>query len=184
MDIAMKTEPMRGLSNTEMAAVLFNIATMLRNEGNRNPFRTRAYERGGRALMGLPDEAMRLLETADKVPFRRQQRIGKKLQAKIGEMARTGLLEQYREMVAGLPPHIAGLMSVPGVGPTRADQIYRTLGIGSAEDLVRAASDGRLRHVRGFGPRRTAAIAALDLPNEPAAAEWRQFRLFDLPEAA
>ncbi len=36
-------------SNRDMAAVLFNIATVLRQNGNTNPFRTAAYERGARA---------------------------------------------------------------------------------------------------------------------------------------
>jgi DNA polymerase (family 10) len=154
------------MSNKEMAAVLFNIATVLRNQGNQNPFRTTAYERGARALMGLEGEAAEILEAEEKVPFRRRQRIGKKLQAKIREMAKTGSLEQYTQMVADLPPHIAGLMAVPGIGPRTAEHIYRALGIGAAADLVRAARDGRLRAVWGFGPKRTAAIAALDLPEE------------------
>lgn len=174
------------MTNKEMAAVLFNIATVLRNQGNQNPFRTAAYERGGRALMGLADEATDILETEERVPFRQRQHIGRKLHAKIGEMARTGGLEQYDEMLKDLPPHIAGLMAVPGIGPKTGERIYRTLGIGRGEDLVRAARDGRLRSVWGFGPKRTAAIAALALPDGKAlgASALPQISLFDLPKAA
>ncbi len=174
------------MNNKDMAAVLFNIATILRDQGNQNPFRTAAYERGARALMGLRDEAKEILEAEEKVPFRRRQRIGKKLQAKIREMAKEGGLEQYTWMVADLPPHIAGLMGVPGVGPRTAEHIHQALGIGTAADLVRAARDGRLRTVWGFGPKRTAAIAALDLPEEGAGqtSALPSISLFDLPKAA
>nr|CAA9284660.1 hypothetical protein AVDCRST_MAG63-3839 [uncultured Armatimonadetes bacterium] len=184
----MNTHVSETMTNKEMAAVLFNIGTMLRKQGNRNPFRTAAYERGARALMGLAAEAGAILQTEETVPFRRRAHIGKKLQAKIREMAHTGQLDQYRQMVAELPPHIAGLMEVPGVGPKTAEHIYQTLGVGTAAELVRAARDGRLRLVRGFGPKRTAAVAALELPDVPAeparGSALPQISLFDLPQAA
>lgn len=171
------------MNNREMAAVLFNIATVLRGQGNVNPFRTAAYERGARALMGLADEAAQVLETEEKVPFRARQHIGRKLQAKIHEMAKTGALDQYARMLSDLPPHIADLMGVPGVGPRTAERVHQTLGLETAVDLVRAARDGRLRAVRGFGSRRTGAIAALDLPEAEKTAP-PQLRLFDLQRGA
>jgi DNA polymerase IV (family X) len=149
------------LTNREMAAVMFNIATILRAGGNENPFRTAAYERAGRALMGLGTEARHILEYDPQVPFRRRQHIGKKLQAKIREMAATGRLEQYAELVRQeLPPYAADLMRVPGVGPVTARRIYETLGVTTAEGLVRAARDGSLRAVPGFGPRRIQGVIA------------------------
>lgn len=174
------------MDNKEMAAVLFNIATVLRGQGNENPFRTAAYERGARALMGLGREASQILQTEEKVPFRRPQRIGKKLQAKIREMATTANLEQYTQLVNALPLPIGGLMGVPGIGPKTADRIHQALGIGSAADLVHAARDGRLRSVRGFGPKRTKAIAVLPLPQRALAnqAERAQTVLFDLSQTA
>jgi DNA polymerase (family 10) len=175
------TQDSRPLTNREMAAILFNIATCLREAGNVNPWRTAAYERGARALMGLADEASEILEHDERVPFRRRQHIGKKLQAKIREMAATGALDQYANMLADLPPHRAELMKVPGIGPKTADAVYRSLGVATQTELVRAARDGRLRAVPGFGPKRTAEIANLPV----AAPTWDLFTLPDaLPRAA
>jgi len=70
------------MTNKEMAALLFNIATMLRGCGNMNPFRTAAYERGARALMGLETPAVEILQRQGKVPFRRRYHIGTKLTSK------------------------------------------------------------------------------------------------------
>ena len=176
------------MTNREMASLLFNIATLLRRQGNVNPYRTAAYERGARSLMALREEAKDILQTQEKVPFHRSRRIGKRLQSKIREMAQTGNLEQYVVMVTeDLPEGIAGLMGVPGIGPHLAEQVHRTLGIGTARELVRAARDGRLRSVHGFGPKRTAQIADVRLPEErdrtrPSALS--QLRLFGLPRAA
>ncbi|MDX1933738.1 MAG: helix-hairpin-helix domain-containing protein [Capsulimonadales bacterium] len=154
-----------GLSNREMAAILFNIATVLREEGNVNPWRTAAYERGARALMGYPTEATAVLAEQKNVPFRRWQHIGKRLQRKIREMATVGELAQYRELLGTLPTHRQELMTLPGIGPRTADHLHRVLGVSTAAELVAAARDGRLRSVRGFGPRRVALLAAVGPPD-------------------
>jgi DNA polymerase (family 10) len=169
-------------TNKDMAGVFFNMATLLRVQGNANPFRTAAYERGARALLGLDRQASAHLEVADRVPFRRRQRIGKRLQAKIREMAQTGELEQYGALIAQAAPHLSGLMSVPGIGPKTAERVYQTLHVSSAHDLIRAARDNRLLRVRGFGPKRTAFLAGLPLPGE--AVETAQGVLFDLAAEA
>ena len=177
-----------GMTNKEMAALLFDIATMLRGQGNVNPFRTAAYERGARALMGLGESAVEILQRQDKVSFRRRQWIGKRLQAKIREMPQSSRLEQYAAMVAELPPHIVSLMSVPGIGPKRAARVHEVLGVTSAAELVRAARAGRLRRVCGFGPKRVAEIAAMRLPEDEVSGDsrmsnFRQMRLLELPQA-
>ncbi len=101
-------------TNKDMASVFFNIATLPRAEGNANPFRTAAYERGARALLSLDRQAVAVLEAADRVPFRRRQRIGKRLQAKIQEMARTGALEQYGALVEeAVPQKVWGFFICP-----------------------------------------------------------------------
>lgn len=161
------------MSNREMAALLFNIATCLREAGNMNRWRTEAYERGARALMALDTPVSAILETEKVVPFRRRQHIGRKLQAKIREMVSTGQLDQYLQLLAEMPPHRAELMRVPGIGPKTADQIHERLGISTQSALVQAARDGSLRAVPGFGPKRMAQIAHLPI----AAPEWDLFHL-------
>ena len=137
------------LTNKQMAALLFNIATVLRDQGNQNPWRTRAYERAARALMGLPAEAAQTIAGRDdkRVPFGAWQHIGKKLHAKIAEMVQSGSLAQFGELLGELPPHQAALMTVPGIGPRTADRIYQTLGIICVSDLFQR------RPKRRFAPR-------------------------------
>lgn len=152
------------MSNRDMAAILFNIATVLKQGGNTNPYRTAAYERGARALMGLRREAGEVLSEKELVPFRRRQHIGVKLQSKIREMAVTGELDQYQALLAELPSHQRELMTVPGIGPKLADLLFAQFGIATAADLIQSAREGRLNQVRGFGRKRTAQIAQIPLP--------------------
>jgi len=168
----------RPMTNREMAAVFFNIATTLREQGNINPFRTAAYERAGRAMMGLRQEASSLLSDDEPVPFRRRQHIGKKLTAKIKEMSDAGQLAQYHDLLATLPPFMAGLMAVPGIGPKRARVLHDKLGVSTRDELVYAARMGRLSAVPGFGPARRAEIASFPLTSEQGGSRPEQLQLF------
>jgi DNA polymerase (family 10) len=150
-----------------MAAVLFNMATLLKADPAANPYRVAAYERAGRAMMGLRKEAREILDGKDQITFRRRQHIGKRLHAKIGEMAASGDLAQFGEFLQAAPVYVSNIVrGVPGIGPAFAERAHNALGVSSKEELVRAARDGRLRQVRGFGAARTARIAALTLPGD------------------
>ena len=168
----------QSMSNREMASILFNIATALKQSGNANPYRTAAYERGARALMGLRGEAHDVLQSQEKITFRQRQHIGVKLQSKIREMATTGVLNQYHEMLADLPPHQRELLLVPGIGPKMADSLFVSLGISTANALIRAARDGSLSQVRGFGRKRVGQIAAMPLPSDTPS--FGQLSLFEV----
>jgi DNA polymerase (family 10) len=165
------------MSNREMAAVLFNIASVLKQSGNVNPYRTAAYERGARALMGLRREASEVLASRERIAFRRRQHIGDKLHSKINEMVAKGELDQYQDMLAHLPLHQRELMTVPGIGPKLADLLFTQLGVSTAAELVRSARDGRLKEVAGFGVKRISRIASMSILEDYESAG--QLSLFD-----
>jgi DNA polymerase/3'-5' exonuclease PolX len=64
---------------------------------------------------------------------------------------------------------------VPGIGPKLALELRQVLGVESLEGLARAAQDGTLSGICGFGPRRTRLLASLatapkrECPDRPAA---------------
>ncbi len=67
------------MNNRDLAATLFNIATLLRDRQD-NPYRIRAYERGARALMGRRDDAVATLREVDKTLPHRKGVLGERLQ--------------------------------------------------------------------------------------------------------
>jgi histidinol phosphatase-like PHP family hydrolase len=79
--------------------------------------------------------------------------VGKSIAGKIAEYRRTGTIKAVDDLRAKLPPGAGELARVPGVGPKRALQLTRELGITSAGELAEAARGGRLRGVAGFGPK-------------------------------
>ncbi|MFW6125020.1 MAG: DNA polymerase/3'-5' exonuclease PolX, partial [Pirellulales bacterium] len=65
------------------------------------------------------------------------------------------LRQELREKV---PPGLRELLNLPGLGPKRAQTLYKELGIGSIEDLRAAAEDHRIRELDGFGAKTEQSI--------------------------
>jgi len=150
------------MKNREIAAILFNISTIL-SEHHANPYRVRAYRRAARNLLRLR------YAVADRVRAGQPLGIpllGKSLTAKITQLAGTGSMSFYDEICAWLPPEEQALLRVPGMGPTLAARVHRDLGQIDADSVRRAADSGQLQRVWGIGPRRAAAI--LDTLASPA----------------
>ena len=154
------------MNNRDLAATLFNIATLLRDRQD-NPYRIRAYERGARALMGRSDDAFQTLKDVDKLLPRRKGVLGERVQRRLKELAQTGEMTYFAELCADLPPYMLALMSVPGIGPRTAQRLHETLGIETPEQLFEAAQSGRLRQLYGFGPKREQQMTQLSLFDEP-----------------
>lgn len=134
--------------NADVAAVFDELADLLEIEGA-NPFRLRAYRNASRTLRDLSREVAMMVEQGEDLTG--LPGIGKDLAAKIREIVRTGtttLLEEYRRKS---PPALTELLHLPGLGPKRVQVLARELRIGSLADLQRAAQEGLVRRLPGFG---------------------------------
>lgn len=143
------------IRNPDIAAVFEEIADLLEIDGE-NVFRVRAYRNAARAVQGLGVEVADMIvngEDLTELPD-----IGKDLAGKIKEIAATGRCRALDELRAKTPSAIAALLKVPGLGPKRVHAIYHTLNIQTADELARAARDGRIRELPRFGPRIEQAI--------------------------
>lgn len=136
------------MTNLEIAGALGRLATMLEIEGA-NPFRVRAYREAARIVESHAEP----VESVAARPGELEELpgIGKDLAAKIRELATTGTLPLYQEMEARVPPGVLALTGLQGLGPKRVKTLMDRLGVRGAEDLERAAKEGRLRELPGFG---------------------------------
>ena len=135
-------------ANQEAAALLREYAELLGLTGG-DPFRARNYERAAKSVAGYPADLAALPDKA----LTAIDGVGPSIAAKIAECRRTGTFQALEELRAKIPPGVAQLAKVPGVGPKRALQLVRELGITSAAELAEAIRRGRLRGVAGFGPK-------------------------------
>jgi DNA polymerase (family 10) len=134
--------------NSDIAAIFEEIADLLEIE-EANPFRIRAYRAAARTLRGLPTEAAVMVrEGAD---LTRLPGIGPDLAAKVAEIAETGTSAMLDKLHRSAPPALAEFLKIPGLGPKRVAALYHELDIHTLEALHRAAKDGRIRALPGFG---------------------------------
>lgn len=144
------------MTNREIAAVLFNISTILRAQRG-NPYRIRAYRNAARALLRMRRPVRELVAAGRPLGI---PGLGKSLTAKIIALACYGRLQFYEDLIDTLQPDVGRLVRVPGIGPTIAARIHRDIGPTDAASLRRAAAAGHLTRVWGVGPKRQAAILA------------------------
>jgi len=134
--------------NADIAAVFEEIADRLEIQGA-NPFRIRAYRNAARTLGELPQEARALLEKGEDLT--RLPGIGDDLAAKVREIVETGRCSLLERLQKELPPAVTELLQIPGLGPKRVKALYHDLEVQTVEQLYRAARDGRIRALPGFG---------------------------------
>jgi DNA polymerase (family 10) len=141
--------------NADIATVFEEIADLLEIE-NANPFRVRAYRNAARQLQGMGVPAADMVtndEDLTELPG-----IGDDLAAKIKEMVETGKCQFLEKLRKKTPPTITELLKIPGLGPKRVGTLYHELDVHTLEQLARAARDGRIRALPGFGAKTEATI--------------------------
>ena len=134
--------------NADIAAVFEEIADLLEIQGA-NPFRIRAYRNAARVVGELSQEVSRLLEKGEDLT--ELPGIGDDLAGKIKEISGSGHCSLLDRLHTELPPAITELLKIPGLGPKRVKTLYHDLDVQTLEQLYRAARDGRIRALPGFG---------------------------------
>lgn len=141
--------------NAAIAAVFEQIADLLDIQGA-NPFRIRAYRNAARTIGELGVDVKTLLERGS--DLRDLPGIGDDLAAKIREIAETGKSAFLERLQKQVPAGVAELLKIPGLGPKRVRALYQDLEVRNLEQLLRAARDGRIRELPGFGARSESRI--------------------------
>ncbi|MBV9278578.1 MAG: histidinol-phosphatase [Chloroflexi bacterium] len=137
-------------TNEEVARALFHVASLFELlEGN--VYRVRAYRRAALAVLYLPEPLAEYVARGEELPL---PGVGDRIRGKLVELVNTGQMGIYDALLADLGEPMVSLLAIRGVGPKTALRLVRELRIGSLQDVVDAARSGRIRALRGFGPRR------------------------------
>ena len=141
-------------TNEEIAALLERIGQLLETNET-NPYRVRAYFSAAATVRGEDTPVAEL--AGDPAALTRLPGIGDSLAGLISQYVETGQSALLREL-EGAAEEGTVFNTVPGLGDTLARRIAETLDIRTLEELERAAHDGRLGKVAGFGPERVRAV--------------------------
>ncbi len=144
------------LTNASIAERFELMADLLELEGA-VAYRVLAYRRAAKTLRETPESVVRLSEQGRLVEL---PGVGDTISDKVGELISTGSIAALDKLVAASPPGVVPLMRVPGVGPKTAKRVFAELGVETADDVLQAARDGRIRDLSGMGEKTEQAILA------------------------
>ncbi len=136
------------MKNRLVAKILYEVADLLELEGVE--FKPRAYRRAAQAVESCPVPIEDLVEQGR---LQELAGVGESIAKKIEEIVKTGKLALHEELKAKLPVDLYALTQVEGVGPKTVKLLYEALGVRTLEDLERVAREGRIRQVKGLGPK-------------------------------
>lgn len=143
--------------NNDIAEILDRVADLL-DLSSADQFRIRAYRNAAQTISSLSRGAADMVK--NKEDLSELPGIGKDLAGKIKEIVETGSLTRLKELESRVPAELVTLMKISDLGPRRVLALHRTLGIGTRDELERAAKSGRIREVRGFGEKTEQKIIA------------------------
>ena len=143
------------MNKHEIAARLEEIGTLLELQGE-NPFKTRAYQGGARALEALEADEFTARMAAGTLG--ELKGFGEALVDKIGKLHATGRLEFYDKLRAQIPDGVIALLEVPGLGPKKIKALREQLGVESPEALAEACRAGKVAGLAGFGEKTQAKL--------------------------
>jgi DNA polymerase (family 10) len=135
-------------ANEELGRQFAEIAELLKLSGA-DRFRVRAYERARDAVASAPVD----LGELDRTDLAAIDGVGDSTAAKIVEFQQQGEIGMLTELRDEVPPGIVELVRVPGLGPKTARTLHDMVGVSSLDELRSALSSGRLRGVKGLGPK-------------------------------
>ena len=132
----------------EQVAELFRSTSDLLQILGESRFVVLAYQNAARTIEGLEEDinAVAAAGALQDLP-----KVGKAIAEKIDTLLETGSLPYYDEIAAQVPEGVVAMMQVPDVGPKTVQRLWRELDVTSVEALGKAAQEGKLRGLKGFG---------------------------------
>ena len=142
------------MKNREVAAMFDRIADALEIKGETG-FKVVAYSKAARILQDMTEDVETVAREGrlETIPG-----IGEGLAKKIVEYLDTGTMSKYREVMAGVPETLLGLLEIQGLGGKTVHLMHEELGVKDLDGLKRRIADGSLAKLHGMGEKKVENI--------------------------
>ncbi len=134
------------MKNKEISKILNEIADFLEIQGVN--YKPRAYRRAARNIEALTES---IEEIHEQGKLQEIDGVGDAIAEKISEYIETGKLEYYEDLKKDIPVNMEELTGIEGIGPKSVKKLYDNLEVETLEDLEKAAEDGKVAKIKGFG---------------------------------
>ncbi|MUV39378.1 DNA polymerase/3'-5' exonuclease PolX [Lentibacillus sp. JNUCC-1] len=135
---------MSEINKKDIIGLLETIAVYLELK-DENPFKISAYRKAAAAL----ERDNRSIADID--DYTQIKGIGKGTAAVIHDYLENEESETLQQLEEEIPAGLIPLLKLPGLGGKKLSKLYQELGITDRESLQRAAEDGRVESLEGFG---------------------------------
>lgn len=150
------------MKNANIASILRDIAFLLEmeeEEDNSNiVFKIRSYKRASDVIANLSSNVEEVYATQGLKGLMQIPSVGKAIALKIEEYLTTGKIQYLDELKSKTDIDIDGFYGLEGIGPKTIKIVYDKLGIRDLSGLEKAASEGKLRSIRGFSEKKEEII--------------------------
>jgi DNA polymerase (family 10) len=143
--------------NQSIAQLFMEISQMMELLGM-DSFRASAHARAARSVASLPFDLEPI--AGDKKKLQAIEGIGPRMADKIAEFCSTGKIAEHDELRAQVPPGLAEMLRVQGLGPKTARAIWQCTGAASLQELARVIEDGSILKVPRLGEKAVEKIKA------------------------
>jgi DNA polymerase (family 10) len=143
------------MENSEYSDIFEEIADLLELK-EANQFRVRSYRDAARNIRGLSKRIDDMIEEEEDLT--KIDAVGSSMGDKIHEIHNRGSCERLEQLRDELPSSLSEVMAVPYVGPRKAMQLHRELGIENLDELRKAAENNRIRDLEGMGAKTESKI--------------------------
>jgi DNA polymerase (family 10) len=135
------------MTNRDVARIFEQVADLMEIRGE-DSFRVNAYRKAARTLEELAEDVRNL---AGRGELEKLPGIGKGSRERIEELLETGKLKVFEDVCAEVPPSLLEMRAIPGLGPKKIAQLWKSKNILTLADLKAALESGALTGLRGFG---------------------------------
>jgi DNA polymerase (family X) len=135
------------MRNTEIAEAFDELASLYELDGA-VVYRVVAYRNAAKAIR---EAGVSVAELQRQGRAEELAGVGKTIAEKIGALLEGGSIPSADKLKQRIPSGLIEVTRIPGLGPKRARQLHQELGVESLDDLRKAAEQGRLKDVPGFG---------------------------------
>jgi DNA polymerase (family 10) len=137
------------MTNSEIADALEELAVLYQLDGA-DRYRVLAYTNSARTIR---DQGTSVADMAKAGTVTELPGIGKTLEEKILALVETGEIPAAAKLKEKLPPGLIEINRIPGLGPKTVRRLHDELDVTGPEDLESAARAGKVRELKGLGPK-------------------------------
>ena len=136
--------------NSELARIFFEIADVLELRSVR--WKPQAYRRAAFAIDGIED-VRKIYKRDGLAGLKKIPGVGENIAKKIEEFIKTKRIKKHDELTGKLPKGLITIIGLPGLGPKKGKKLFYKLKIKTIAQLKKAAQEGKIRKLAGFGPK-------------------------------